>query len=86
VWETFDDLRGTIEINTNAMVATPTAVFAGTLDQGLAIYNKSSGRWTFFTAGLPSRNVTAVEARGGILYIGTDNGLVKAPQTTLVGQ
>jgi ligand-binding sensor domain-containing protein len=85
VWETFDDLRGTIEINPNAMAATPNAVFAGTLDRGLAIYNIGSGRWTFFTAGLPSRNVTAVEARGGVLYIGTDNGLVKVPQTTLVG-
>jgi ligand-binding sensor domain-containing protein len=86
VWETFDDLRGSIEINANAMAATPGAVFAGTLDRGLAIYNIGSGRWTFFTAGLPSRNVTAVEARGGVLYIGTDNGLVKVPQATLVGQ
>jgi ligand-binding sensor domain-containing protein len=86
VWETFDDLRGPIEINANAMAATPNAVFAGTLDQGLAIYNIGSGHWTFFTAGLPSRNVTAVEARGGVLYIGTDNGLVKVPQTTLVSQ
>src|SRR5580692_648040 len=86
VWETFDDLRGPIEINANAMAATPNAVFAGTLGQGLAIYNIGSGRWTFFTAGLPSRNVTAVEARGGVLYIGTDNGLVKVPQATLVGQ
>jgi ligand-binding sensor domain-containing protein len=85
-WETFDDLRGTIEINANAMSATPNAVFAGTLDRGLAIYNIASGRWTFFTAGLPSPNVTAVEARGGMLYIGTDNGLVKVPQTTLVPQ
>src|ERR1700722_15002311 len=86
VWETFDDLRGTIEINANAMAATPIAVYAGTLDQGLAVYNLASGRWTFFASGLPSRNVTAVEARGGMLYIGTDNGLVKVPQTTLVGQ
>ena len=85
VWETFEDMRGTIEINPNAMVATPGAVYAGTLDRGLAVYNMASGRWGFFTAGLPSRNVTAVEARGGVLYIGTDNGLVKVPETT-VGQ
>jgi ligand-binding sensor domain-containing protein len=86
VWETFDDLRGIIEINTNAMVATPNAVYAGTLDQGLGVYSLTSGRWTFFTAGLPSRNVTAVEARGGMLYIGTDNGLVKVPENTLVSR
>jgi ligand-binding sensor domain-containing protein len=84
VWETFDDLRGTLEINANAMVATTNAVYAGTLDRGLAIYNIASGRWTFFTAGLPSRNVTAVEARGGVLYIGTDNGLVKVPESTVI--
>jgi ligand-binding sensor domain-containing protein len=86
VWETFDDLRGNIEINTNAMAATPTAVYAGTLDKGLAIYNLAAARWTFFTTGLPSRNVTAVEARGGVLYIGTDNGLVKIPENTVAGQ
>lgn len=83
VWETFDDMRGIIEINPNAMIATPGAVYAGTLDRGLAVYNLASGRWGFLTAGLPSRNVTAVEARGGVLYIGTDNGLVKAPESTV---
>jgi ligand-binding sensor domain-containing protein len=83
-WETFDDLRGTLEINANAMVSTSGAVYAGTLDRGLAIYNASSGRWNFFTAGLPSKNVTAVEARGGILYIGTDNGLVKVPEASIL--
>ena len=85
-WETFEDMRGIIEINPNAMVATPGAVYAGTLDRGLAVYNMSSGRWGFFTAGLPSRNVTAVEARGGVLYMGTDNGLVKVPESTVVTQ
>jgi ligand-binding sensor domain-containing protein len=84
MWETFEDLRGTIEINGNAMLATTNTVYAGTLDRGLAVYNIPSGRWTFFTAGLPSRNVTAVESRGGVLYIGTDNGLVKVPESTVV--
>jgi ligand-binding sensor domain-containing protein len=86
VWETFDDLRGTIEINANAMTTTQNAVYAGTLDQGLAIYNATSGRWTFFTKGLPSRNVTAVDACRGVLYIGTDNGLVKVPESTVIAQ
>ena len=90
VWETFDDMRGTIEINPNAMAATAGAVYAGTLDRGLAVYNMASGRWGFFTAGLPSRNVTAIDvamgARGGVLYIGTDNGLVKVPESTVVIQ
>ena len=85
-WETFDDLRGEIEINPNAMVATPNGVFAGTLDQGLAVYLVSSGRWTFFTAGLPSRNVTAIDASNGSIFVGTDNGLVKVPERTVTGQ
>jgi ligand-binding sensor domain-containing protein len=83
-WETFEDLRGTLEINTNAMAVSPVAVYAGTLDRGLAVFNRSSGRWSFFLGGLPSANVTAVEARGGVVYIGTDNGLVKVPETTVV--
>ena len=85
-WETFPDLRGTVEINANAMAASARAVYAGTLDRGLAVYSTASGRWNYFTAGLPSRNVTAVEARGGILYIGTDNGLVKVPEVSVVTQ
>jgi ligand-binding sensor domain-containing protein len=85
-WQSFEDLRGQLEINTNSMAPTDTAVYAGTLDRGLAIYNLASGRWNFWTAGLPSRNVTAVEARGGFVYIGTDNGLVKLPESTLVNQ
>jgi ligand-binding sensor domain-containing protein len=83
-WDTFDDLRAPLEINANAMVSTTGAVYAGTLDRGLAIYNASSGRWSFLTAGLPSKNVTAVEARAGMLYIGTDNGLVKVREASVL--
>jgi ligand-binding sensor domain-containing protein len=84
-WEAFpNDLRGNVEINANAMAASPRAVYAGTLDRGLAVYSVVSGRWNYFTAGLPSQNVTAVEARGGFLYIGTDNGLVKVPESSVV--
>ena len=85
-WRSFEDLRGEIDINANAMIATPVAVYAGTMDRGLAVYSLASGRWNFFTAGLPSLNVTAVEARGGVVYIGTDNGLVKIPETALVNR
>ncbi|HXP86551.1 MAG TPA: hypothetical protein VN841_17615 [Bryobacteraceae bacterium] len=83
-WEPFEDLRGDLEINANSMAVSASAVYAGTLDRGLAVYNRSSGRWTFFIAGLPSANVTAVEARGGMVYIGTDNGMVKVPESTMV--
>jgi ligand-binding sensor domain-containing protein len=82
--ESFGDLRGQIEINSNAMAVTDRAVYAGTLDRGLAVYNVASQRWNFWTRGLPSSNVTAVEARGGVLFVGTDNGLVKVPETTVL--
>ncbi len=57
--ESFEDLRGQIEINANAMVVTDRAVYAGTLDRGLAVYNIASRRWNFWTRGL------AVEQRDG---------------------
>jgi ligand-binding sensor domain-containing protein len=85
-WQSFADLRGEIDINTNAMAATANAVYAGTLDRGLAVFSAATGRWNFFASGLPSLNVTAVEARGGVVYIGTDNGLVKVPELVLVNR
>jgi ligand-binding sensor domain-containing protein len=83
-WEAFEEMRGEIEINSNAMISSDRAVYAGTLDRGLAIFDVSSGRWHFWTRGLPSANVTAVEVRGGMVYVGTDNGLVKVPESTVV--
>lgn len=83
-WQSFADLRGELDINTNAMIATDRAVYAGTLDRGLAVYDRASARWSFWTVGLPSLNVTAVEVHGGMVYVGTDNGLVKIPEATVV--
>lgn len=76
-WHGFADLRAGFEVNPNAMAATQSAVFAGSLTKGLAIYNRANGRWAFHTAGLPSLNVTAVAIGGGSIYVGTDNGLVR---------
>ncbi len=72
-----------IEINPNALWVTPSAVYAGTSAQGLAIRKKGSERWHFVKAGLPSLNVTAIAGRDGVLYIGTENGLVKAAESAL---
>lgn len=85
-FETFDDLRGNLEINANAMASSPRAVYAGTLDRGLAVFDQGSQRWSFFISGLPSRNVTALDVHGGVLYIGTDNGLVKVPEGSVLAQ
>ncbi len=79
-WTPFPDLRGQLEINPNAMVATERAVYAGTLGQGLAVFSRKLQRWNFITAGLPSENVTALTVADGYLYIGTGNGLVRVPE------
>ncbi|MDE1163064.1 MAG: hypothetical protein PW792_14160 [Acidobacteriaceae bacterium] len=70
-------------INPNAMLATPTHLFAGTLSQGLLAYNRSTQHWTQITNGLPSLNVTAFASHGGELYIGTTNGIVHVPEQDL---
>jgi ligand-binding sensor domain-containing protein len=85
-WTTFPDLHPPLEINQNAMVADEAAVYAGTLGHGLAIYRQSSGRWTLLARGLPSSNVTALALGGGYLYIGTDNGLVRVPERSVLAQ
>lgn len=83
-WHSFPDLRAPLEINPNAMLATASAVYAGTLGSGLAVYRKEEGRWRFVTTGLPSQNVTAIAARGGFIHIGTDNGMVRAPESAVL--
>ncbi len=82
-WSAFPDWKMPADINPNAMLATDRAIYAGTLGQGLAIYNRASARWVFRTVGLPSLNVTALAAANGYLYAGTDNGLVRAPESEL---
>ena len=72
-----------VEVNPNAMLVTQGHIFAGTLGRGLMVYNRRSQRWRSIAAGLPSLNVTAFAAAGGILYIGTDNGLVKIQEDRL---
>jgi ligand-binding sensor domain-containing protein len=82
-WEPFAGVTGAFEVNPGAMLATERHVYAGTLGRGLYVYDRASGRWSTVTAGLPSKNVTALAAGGGYLYIGTDNGLVRVPEETL---
>jgi ligand-binding sensor domain-containing protein len=70
-------------INPNAMLTTSRHVFAGTLDNGLLVYDLASQRWSEVIAGLPSRNVTALAERNGELYVGTENGIVRIREVTL---
>lgn len=83
LWRGFSDLREGFVVNPNAMAVTEGVVYAGTLGRGLAVYNRSNGRWGFSTAGLPSENVTALAAANGFLYVGTDNGMVRISERSI---
>jgi ligand-binding sensor domain-containing protein len=79
-WHSFSDLNSGFVVNPNAMIVSEGQVYAGSLDRGLFVFDRASARWTNTTVGLPSKNVTALAAGDGYLYIGTDNGLVRRPQ------
>ena len=72
-----------LAINPNALLVTRTHVYAGTLGHGMLVENLASGRWSVVTHGLPSENVTAFAERGGELYVGTENGLVRIAEAKL---
>jgi len=70
-------------VNPNAMLVTATRVFAGSLGDGLFVYDMASGRWSQVTAGLPSLNVTAMAEHDGEFYVGTENGVVHIAEARL---
>jgi ligand-binding sensor domain-containing protein len=71
------------DVNPNAMLVTDHHVYAGSLGQGLFVYDRDSDRWSNITTGLPSENVTALAQDNGYIYIGTDNGLVRVREPDL---
>lgn len=79
----FETASGPLEINPNAMLVTASYVLAGSLGQGLYVYDRQSQRWSVIRNGLPSLNVTAFAAANGYIFIGTDNGLVRIPEQKL---
>ena len=82
-WHSFQDLQGGFVVNPNAMTVSGGQVYAGSLDRGLFVFDHASGRWTNTMMGLPSKNVTAVAAGNGYVYVGTDNGLVRIAEGAL---
>jgi ligand-binding sensor domain-containing protein len=82
-FHSFEIGTGQFEINPNAMLVTASHVFAGTLGQGLYVYERAAERWFAVEQGLPSANVTALAVANGYLYVGTDNGLVRVQEQKL---
>jgi ligand-binding sensor domain-containing protein len=79
----YETATAAMEINPNAMLVTPEHVFAGTLGDGLLVYDREKRRWTRLSDGLPSGNVTALAESNGYIYVGTDNGLARIAEKTL---
>lgn len=75
-------VRGTV-VNPGAMLTDGRVVLAGTLGRGLLVGDATGTRWKTITAGLPSLNVTALAVSRGVVYVGTDNGLVKIVEDKL---
>jgi ligand-binding sensor domain-containing protein len=73
-----------VVVNPTAMAADGRMVLAGTLGQGLLVSDATGTRWRTITAGLPSLNVTALAIRNGVVYVGTENGLVKIAEDRLI--
>ena len=71
-------------INPTAMVADGRIVLAGTLGDGLMVGDSTGTHWRTITAGLPSLNVTALAIHEGVVYVGTENGLVKISEDKLL--
>jgi ligand-binding sensor domain-containing protein len=82
-FQSFEKATGEIVVNPNAMLVTPRHVLAGTLGDGLYVFDRELQRWTVMKEGLPSFNVTALAQSGGNIYVGTDNGLVRIQEQKL---
>ncbi|HXJ88461.1 MAG TPA: hypothetical protein VMS18_16690 [Candidatus Binatia bacterium] len=82
-FHSFETASVPLEINPNAMLVTQNYVLAGSLGQGLYVYDRQLQRWSAIRNGLPSLNVTAFATANGYIFIGTDNGLVRIPEQKL---
>jgi ligand-binding sensor domain-containing protein len=83
-FHSYEIATANFDVNPNAMLVTADHVYAGSLGQGLYVYDRASDRWSNVTVGLPSENVTALAQDNGYIYIGTDNGLVRVREQDLV--
>ncbi len=70
-------------INPNALLVTRAHVFVGTLGHGMLVLDIAANRWSVIDKDLPSLNVTAFAERDGVLYIGTEEGLVRIAEAKL---
>lgn len=75
--------RTGVVVNPTAMAADGRLVLAGTLGKGLLVGDATGTRWKTVVVGLPSLNVTALAIHKNVVYVGTENGLVKISEDKL---
>lgn len=75
--------RNGVVVNPGALLSDGRLTLAGTMGQGLLVGDATGTRWKWVTAGLPSLNVTALAVDKGVVYVGTDNGLVRIDEDKL---
>lgn len=78
-----DATRTGVIVNPTAMLTDGKISLAGTLSHGLLVGDEAGMRWKTITAGLPSLDVTALAEEGGVIYVGTESGLVKIAESRL---
>jgi ligand-binding sensor domain-containing protein len=83
-FEPANGASGDLIVNPGAMLATDRVIIAGTMGHGLYVMDRNNERWTQISEGLPSMNVTALATANGYIYIGTDNGLVRVAERSLL--
>src|SRR5260370_211302 len=76
-FQSFEKATAPFEVNPNAMLVTPRHVLAGSLGNGLYVYDREAGRGQLITYGLPPPNLTPHPEHHGTIYPGTDKGLAK---------
>lgn len=74
-WAEMPDFMRKLEINPNAFFNNHEYFFAGTLDSGILILDKSQSRWLLLRDGLGSLNITAFADDESRFYIGSDAGV-----------
>lgn len=72
-----------LEVNPGAMLVDSGSLYVGTLGAGVFVLDIESGRWRRVTAGLASRNVTAIAADTHFVYFGTEHGITRVERSTL---
>jgi ligand-binding sensor domain-containing protein len=77
--------RRPVRVNPGALLVHDGRVLAGTLDDGLLVFDPGTRRWSSADAPLGGKNVTSLLWTADALWIGTVDGLVRIarPQEVL---